>query len=101
MTLLSLITFSKILGLTPNCKNYKENTPEHQKCIKLQEMASEMLDQFYADNQKLFEKYIEQAQKQEVIDFMNVVHHIYNKMDDDICVDMEALNGMINGFNLE
>jgi len=95
MTLLALITFNKILGFNTYCKNYEEDTPEYKKCVKFQELADERLEQFYADNQKLFEKYMDQAQNPEVVDFMNIVHHMYNKMDDEIYVDIGGLDAML------
>ena len=99
MTLLALITFNKILGFNTYCKNYEEDTPEYKKCVKMQELADEMLEQFYTDNQKLFEKYMNQAQNSEVVDFMNIVHHMYNKIDDEVYVDMNGLNVMIDDLD--
>ena len=99
MTLLALITFSKILGFETHCQEHKEDTLEYKECIKLQALADVRLENFYEENERLFKSYILQAQKQEVVDFMNIAYHIYNKLDDDICVDIERLKDMLKSLD--
>lgn len=98
MNIFTMFIFKQMLSLGSECKNYKEDSDEQKKCIKLQILTTKLLEQFKKDNQKILNDFFELMKEDSNKKLIGMLYYLYDEIDNNInnYIDIDEQQKVLN-----
>ncbi len=81
MSLLTSIIFQELLNIKSECNTYKIDSEPYIKCIKLQLLSNELLEQIQLDNLREFEQFKQLQEMERFQQYQQALEYFYTLID--------------------
>lgn len=84
MSLLTSFIFKELLSLKSNCKTYKIDSEQYEKCIKLQKLSALIYEQFQKDYFEEFQQFKQLQESQRVQQYKEAEEYFFMLIDNNL-----------------